>query len=235
MIYEDERRALDQAAIGGAWRGGFDRMAELALASQALDPGVREIGLALTFAGRGMSREARRHGQRALDFGLTRPQVVEALVTGLLHGGYGIFWECAWMIDEAAAAPWVGNPDAALDDPASIRKYFEDVWGGSLPPWLQLTGDASPEQLAAYYQLRTDAMGEGALAKKHKEIIIMLMSCAEHYDFGIDVHARNALAAGATKEEVVDAVRASVIAGGIVAWVAAFGLVDAALRDAGVS
>jgi alkylhydroperoxidase/carboxymuconolactone decarboxylase family protein YurZ len=63
----------------------------------------------------------------------------------------------------------------------------------------------------------------------------MLMSCAEHYDFGIDVHARNALAAGATKEEVVDAVRASVIAGGIVAWVAAFGLVDAALRDAGLS
>jgi pyruvate dehydrogenase E2 component (dihydrolipoamide acetyltransferase) len=235
VIYEDERRALDKAAIGGAWRGGFDRMAELALESQALDPGVREVGLALTFAGRGMSREARRHGQRALDFGLTRPQVVEALVTGLLHGGYGIFWECAWMIDEAPPAPWVGNPDAALDDPASIRKYFEDVWGGSLPPWLQLTGDASPEQLAAYYQLRTDAMGEGALAKKHKEIIIMLMSCAEHYDFGIDVHARNALAAGASKEEVVDAVRASVIAGGIVAWVAAFGLVDAALRDAGVS
>ena len=127
-----------------------------------------------------------------------------------------------------ARGAWVGNPDAALDDPATIRAYFEDVWGGALPPWLQLTGDASPEQLAAYYQLRTDAMGEGALAKKHKEIIIMLMSCAEHYDFGIDVHARGALAAGATKTELIDAVRASVIAGGIVAWVAGFGLVTRA-------
>jgi alkylhydroperoxidase/carboxymuconolactone decarboxylase family protein YurZ len=233
MIYEQERQALDAASIGGAWRAGFDRLAELALESQALDPGVREIGLALTFAGRGMTREARRHGQRALDCGLTRPQVVEGLITGLLQGGYGTFWECAWMIDEAPAAPWVGSPDAALDDPATIRAYFEDVWGGALPPWLQLTGDASPEQLAAYYQLRTDAMGEGALAKKHKEIIIMLMSCAEHYDFGIDVHARGALSAGASRAELIDAVRASVIAGGIVAWVAGFGLVNAALNDAG--
>src|SRR5207237_6673059 len=104
MIYEDERRALDAAAIGGAWRRGFDRLADLALESEALDPTVREVGLALTFAGRGMSREARRHGQRALDLGLTRPQAVEALVTGLLHGGYGIFWECAWMIEAAPAA-----------------------------------------------------------------------------------------------------------------------------------
>ena len=63
----------------------------------------------------------------------------------------------------------------------------------------------------------------------------MLMSCAEHYDFGIDVHSRGALAAGASKAELIDAVRASVIAGGIVAWVAGFGLVDAALRDAGLS
>ena len=235
MIYEEERRALDAASIGGSWRQGFDRLADLALESEELEPAVREVGLALTFAGRGMSREARRHGQRALDFGLTRPQVVEALVTGLLHGGYGIFWECAWMIDAAPAAAWVGHPDAALDDPAAIRAYFENVWGGALPPWLQLTGDASPEQLAAYYQVRTDAMGEGALAKKYKEIIIMLMSCAEHYDFGIDVHSRGALAAGASKAELIDAVRASVIAGGIVAWVAGFGLVDAALRDAGVS
>jgi pyruvate dehydrogenase E2 component (dihydrolipoamide acetyltransferase) len=233
MIYDDERRALDRAEVGGAWRRGFDRLADLALESTALEPCVREVGLALTFAGRGMEREARRHGQRALDLGITRPQVVEALVTGLLHGGYGIFWECAWMIDQAPAAPWVGHPDAEQSDPAVIRAYFEKVWGGSLPPWLALTGDASPEQLAAYYQVRTDALGEGALPKKHKELIIVLMSCAEHYDFGIDVHARGALAAGASRDELIDTVRASVIAGGIVAWVAGFGIVDKALKDAG--
>ena len=196
MIYREERAALDRAGVDGAWRAGFDRLADLALESQALDPAVREVALALTFAGRGMEREARRHGQRALDFGLTRPQVVEALITGLLHGGYGIFWECAWMIEAAPAAPWAGNPDAEQSDPKVIREYFENVWGGALPPWLRLTGDASPEQLAAYYKIRTDAIGEGALAKKHKEIIIMLMSCAEHYNFGIDVHARGALRRG---------------------------------------
>ena len=39
-------------------------------------------------------------------------------------------------------------------------------------------------------------------------------------------------AAGASKAEVIDAVRASVVAGGIVAWVEGFGLVDAAFKDA---
>lgn len=233
MIYEDERRALDAAEVGGAWRRGFDRLADLALESTELDPGVREIALALTFAGRGMEREARRHGQRALDAGLTRPQVVEALCTGLLHGGYGVFWECAWMVDAAPPAPWVGHADADLTDPAAIRAYFEKVWGGSLPPWLALTGDASPEQLAAYYTIRADAMGEGALAKKHKEIIIMMMSCAETYAFGIEVHAKGALAAGATRGELIDAVRATIITGGVVAWVEGFGPVDKALNEAG--
>ena len=233
MLYEEERRALDAAEVGGAWRGGFDRLADLALESAELDPGVREIALALTFAGRGMSRESRRHGQRAIDFGLTRPQVVEALCTGLLHGGYGVFWECAWMIEAAPRAPWVGHPDAELADPGQIREYFETVWGGAMPPWLQLTADASPQQLAAYYTLRADAMGEGALAKKYKEIIIMMMSCAETYNFGIEVHAKGALACGATRAELVDAVRATIITGGIVAWVEGFGPVDKALKEAG--
>ena len=51
MIYEEERGSLDAASYGGAWRAGFDRLAELALESAELDPAVREVGLALTFAG----------------------------------------------------------------------------------------------------------------------------------------------------------------------------------------
>lgn len=234
MVYKQERQALDAAAVGGAWRAGFDRLADLALESAELHSGVREIALALTFAGRGMTREARRHGERAIEAGLTRPQVVEALCTGLLHGGYGVFWECAWMIDAAPAAPWVGHPDAELTDPVKIRAYFENVWGGQLPPWLALTGDASPEQLAAYYTIRADAMGEGALAKKYKEIIIMMMSCAETYQFGIVTHAKGAIAAGATRAEMIDAVRATIITGGIVAWVEGFGPVADALTEAGL-
>ena len=61
----------------------------------------------------------------------------------------------------------------------------------------------------------------------------MMMSCAETYTFGIDVHAKGALACGATRAELVDAVRATIITGGIVAWVEGFGPVDNALKEAG--
>jgi len=59
------------------------------------------------------------------------------------------------------------------------------------------------------------------------------MSCVEHYNFGIGVHFRGALAAGASRGEVLDVVRASVIAGGIVAWVTGFEIAEAALSEAG--
>lgn len=233
MIHEDGRRRLDALDIGGAWRRGFDELADRAVQTAELPPMVAEVGLAMAYAGRGMGREARRHGERALGAGMTRPQAVEALGAGLLHGGYGIFWELAWMIEDAPAAAWVGDPAAEQADTASVRRYFEGVWGGSLPPWLRLAGEADPDMLTEYYRLRTDILGEGALAKRHKELLIALMSCVEHYDFGIDTHIRNALAAGATRAEVVDTVRVAVIAGGIVAWVAGFELADKALQDAG--
>ncbi|HEV8295924.1 MAG TPA: carboxymuconolactone decarboxylase family protein [Acidimicrobiales bacterium] len=233
MIYESERKALDALQVAGAWRTGFDDVATRALQSAELAPHVREIGLALAFSGRGMQAEARRHGQRALDAGITRPQAIEALVTGLLHGGYGIFWENLWIAENAPEAPRTGDPAAEVATAASVQAYFTDVWGGTLPAWIRLVGEADADLLAAYYRLRTDALGEGALPKKHKELLIALMSCVEHYDFGIDVHFRNALAAGATRAEVIDTVRASVIAGGIVAWVAGCELADKALTDAG--
>ncbi len=233
-MHDAERKQLDGLDIGGAWRRGFDQLADLAVQTAELPAMVAEVGLALSYAGRGMHSEARRHGERALAAGMTRSQVVEALCVGLLHGGYGIFWQLAWMIEDAPPAPWVGDPVAERADTPTVQRYFEGVWGGSLPPWLRLAGEADPDMLTEYYRLRTDILGEGALAKKHKELLIALMSCVEHYDFGINVHLRNALAAGASRAEVIDTVRVSVIAGGIVAWVAGFELADNALKDAGV-
>lgn len=203
------------------WVEALGRLVRLSRASAALPDAVREVGLALAYAGRGMGDEARRHGQAALDAGLDRDQAAEALLTGVLHGGMGIFWGNAWLLGAAPAGTGVASAEGDVDT-STVVAYFEEVWGGSLPAWLAAVADADAELLLGYYDVRAVALADGALPKRHKELLIVLMSCVEHYDFGIEVHIRNALACGASPDEVLDAVRAAQVAGGIVAWVAGY-------------
>lgn len=221
---------------GSDWETALAELTSRSAASTALPDAVREIGLALSFSGRGMVEEARHHGAAAVKAGLDREQVVEALLTGLLHGGRGIFSLNRWLLDVAPepAAPRAGSAreDDVDVDVSTVVAYFEDVWGGSLPAWLQAVADADPALLLAYHDVRTVALGEGALPKRHKELLIAMMSCVEHYDFGIEVHLRNALACGASEAEVLDTVRASQVAGGIVAWVSGFEIASRVLAEA---
>jgi alkylhydroperoxidase/carboxymuconolactone decarboxylase family protein YurZ len=220
-LYQPDLAALAEAGHAGPWSDALGRLAGLSASSGALPDHVREIGLALAFAGRGMEGEARRHGQRALDAGITRAQVIEALLTGVLHGGMGVFWGNAWLIDaapEGEALHPAGDPQT-ID---SVRGYFTDVWGGQLPVWVQAIADAGADLLLAYYDVREAGLGDGTLPKKHKELLIALMSCVEHYDFGIETHIKVALDRGATADEVIETVKASLIGGGIVAWLHGF-------------
>lgn len=227
-LYAEEIAALRRS--GETWADALGHLGALSCESEELPATVREIGLAMAYAGRGMTDECRRHGQRALDAGIERGQVVEALLSGVLHGGMGIFWANRWLIDEAADGD-VPVPEGQMDAD-SVVQFFTDVWGGTLPSWISAIGDASPELLLAYHGVRAIALGDGALPKKYKELLIVLMSCVEHYDFGIEVHIKNAMAAGATRTEVIDTVRSSQVAGGIVAWLSGFTLADQIFRDA---
>jgi AhpD family alkylhydroperoxidase len=63
-----------------------------------------------------------------------------------------------------------------------------------------------PETYAGFGALHTAAMSEGALPTKTKELIALAIAVVEQCDGCIASHSRGAAKAGATKEEVAEAI-----------------------------
>ncbi|SDZ85419.1 carboxymuconolactone decarboxylase family protein [Microbulbifer marinus] len=73
---------------------------------------------------------------------------------------------------------------------------------------------ASPPVMKAFWQLHTASMASGALDAKTKELIALAISVATHCDDCIAHHTNDALEAGATAEEITDALAVAVLMGG---------------------
>ncbi len=63
-----------------------------------------------------------------------------------------------------------------------------------------------PDTYAGFAALHKDAMAEGAVPSKTKELIALAIAVVEQCDGCIAAHARGAARRGATKEEVAEAI-----------------------------
>ena len=64
---------------------------------------------------------------------------------------------------------------------------------------------AIPETWAGFAQVHQSAMADGALPTKVKEMMALVVGVVKHCDGCVAYHARGAAAAGATEDEVVEA------------------------------
>jgi len=71
-----------------------------------------------------------------------------------------------------------------------------------------------PEQAKAFMNFVEKAEARGALDVKTKELISVALSIAEHCEWCIAFHVKNALAAGANREEVMESCFVAVLMGG---------------------
>ncbi|MFJ8236057.1 carboxymuconolactone decarboxylase family protein [Ureibacillus sp. NPDC094379] len=78
--------------------------------------------------------------------------------------------------------------------------------------------DLAPDQLKAFHDFNAAVFKDGALSKKEKEIIAVAISHVTQCPYCIDSHTKTAKKAGATLEELVEAVfvTAAIEAGGTV-------------------
>ncbi|HEY4280941.1 MAG TPA: carboxymuconolactone decarboxylase family protein [Conexibacter sp.] len=196
----------------------LDRLERAALDGVGLPEGVKRLAIALAFANKGRDGLARRHGEAALAAGLTRPEVVEALLAAVLSRGTWVLEEMRWLVDAAPEGEWqvAGERAAAASE---IREYFDATFG-SVPGWLHMLIDTAPQALESYYALRAEILRDGALPRRHKELLLVVVNAAERYDTGLTTHLRGALDGGAKPEELYEAVRAAIVPGGMVAWIA---------------
>ncbi len=66
-------------------------------------------------------------------------------------------------------------------------------------------GEADPEYAKALMNFVHQAEKEGALSTKVKELISIALSITAHCPFCIAFHVKNAIEAGATKQEIIEA------------------------------
>lgn len=73
---------------------------------------------------------------------------------------------------------------------------------------------AQPEAMEGFGRLHRGALAEGALARKTKELMALVIAVTQHCDGCITIHAHDAIHAGATLEEIDEAVAVAVLMGG---------------------
>lgn len=94
----------------------------------------------------------------------------------------------------------------AIDNyPALLKKVQQDM--GEL-------GKANPDIMAGFRKLHEAAGSEGVLDAKTKELIALAIGIVVRCDGCIAFHVHDALKAGASEEEIVDAIGVAILMGG---------------------
>ena len=91
--------------------------------------------------------------------------------------------------------------------------HFHDVANELREPTRDLR-KAIPDTWAGFASLHASAMAEGALPTHVKELMALVVGVVEHCDGCVAYHARGAAAAGATEDEVVEALGVALLMGG---------------------
>ena len=101
------------------------------------------------------------------------------------------------------------TPQQQPDDLSNPYGYSEMDWAAQL----------DPAYAAARADVRRLSVGEdGALSVKVKEFVVLGVLASHGLQYGVEAHMRRALAHGATKDELFEAIKAAAVPGGGVAY-----------------
>lgn len=79
---------------------------------------------------------------------------------------------------------------------------------------LKALGKEYPEQMHAFSSFMKSTEKDGALDHKTKELISLALSIATHCKWCIAIHTKNALEAGASKDEIMESCFVAALMGG---------------------
>lgn len=91
----------------------------------------------------------------------------------------------------------------------------------ALPTWLTTLKDRDPEFAEMYLAQRERVLGEGAIPAKYKILMTMIVDALLSHPDGVANIANRARTAGATEEEINEAVEVAYLFGGTPALVTA--------------
>lgn len=88
-------------------------------------------------------------------------------------------------------------------------EHYESIWG-----LMKALADNLPEPMLDFADLHRDALADGVLSTKVKELIALGIAITVRCDGCIAYHIHDALCAGATRDEILEAIGVAVLMGG---------------------
>ena len=177
---------------------------------------------------------ARRELARGVALGLTPKEATAGLIVLTSLRGEAAAIDFATLIEESFDDPAAPSPQA-LPEAAEgeAESNFRAYWEGSIPaPLVQLIR-LVPEAADAYYLMRRGSIDANPLSPKHGELLLLAILAAGYSPMAA-THVRGARNAGASEEEIAEAVLCAVPSAGIAAWMAVGGML-APPEDGGIA
>ena len=91
----------------------------------------------------------------------------------------------------------------------------------TLPPWIEALQQRDPEFAQSYLSQRERILKDGAIPAKYKHLMTMIVDALLSHPDGVATIANRARAAGASEEEILEAVEVAYLFGGTPALVTA--------------
>ncbi len=162
---------------------------------------------------------AQRELERGVGLGLTVVEATAGLIVLTSLRGEAAALDFATLVDHCfpsvqAPAPQDLPSVASGEAVANFTRYF-----GTIPAPLAQLLRLSPTAADAYYLMRRGSIDANPLSPKHGELLLLAILAAGYSPMAA-THVRGACNAGATDEEIAEAVLCAIPAAGIAAWMA---------------
>lgn len=204
--WDDEARAL-LASWDPSWAAGIDKVVSSPWRSGVLSPKLVElISLAINIACTNLNADGtRRHVAGALAAGASRDEIVFIFKCATVMAIHSASISAPILLEEAAAAGLSPKGADGIATPAVDQMKAMGQWNTAWDPFLAL----DPAWTDAFMVGGTGIYASGVLPAKDLELISIAFdaSFTHMYVPGIRRHIHNAIAAGATMEEIFEVLK----------------------------
>ena len=196
-----------------AWAGACEKMSTNPWSGNVLPRRFIElVGVGLNAACTNLNPEGtRRHIRAALDAGATREEILVVLKCAAVMSIHSCSLGAPILLEEMKAAGKQAAPKPAQATPACDKMKAIGQWNTAWDPFFQL----DPLWTDQFMATGAGIYGSGVLPAKEMELLSIAFdaSFTHMYAPGTRRHIRNALAAGATVEEVMEVLKLCVAQG----------------------
>jgi alkylhydroperoxidase/carboxymuconolactone decarboxylase family protein YurZ len=197
---------------------GMRRLRDATSQDGALAAAHKALVVACAAAARGDEQVAEESVARARDAGLTAEEAWAAPALLLLARGEPAAARLLTALLDHYGPPPAGPEQDDLDRDGALG-YFRDYFGGPLPERIALFAERAPGAFEGYAQMHQAMLREStALPPLLAELVLCGVNAAEYQTAYVTIHAAAARRAGASDDQLLEAMLAVIPIAGVAVW-----------------